>query len=108
MTRVTNFKNELNEYVGFKADGHAGYDEEGQDIVCAAISVLTINTINSLEAFTDEEFEVSSDQEEGCIECRVSDRPAKDATLLLNAMVLGLEMIAENYENYIDLKFEEV
>ncbi len=36
---------------------HAGYAEEGQDIVCAAVSVLMINTVNSLDAFTDDKFE---------------------------------------------------
>ena len=34
--------------------GHAGYAEEGQDIVCAAVSALIINTVNSLETFTDD------------------------------------------------------
>ena len=108
MTKVTIYKNDMNECVGFRAYGHAGYDEEGQDVVCAAISVLTINTMNSIEAFTDEEFYTSSNEEEGYIENRVSDRPSKEATLLLNSMVLGLESMVENYDDYIDLKFEEV
>ena len=108
MTKVTIYKNDMNECVGFRAYGHAGYYEEGQDIVCAAISVLTINTINSIEAFTEEEFHTASNEEEGFIECRVSNKPTKEATLLLNSMILGLESMAEEYDNYIDLKFEEV
>ena len=55
MTKVTIYKNEFDECVGFRAYGHAGYDDEGYDIVCAAISVLTINTMNAIEAFTEEE-----------------------------------------------------
>ena len=31
-------------YLEFVSKGHAGYAEEGQDIVCAAVSVLVINT----------------------------------------------------------------
>ena len=108
MTKVTIYKNELNECVGFRAYGHADYNDEGQDIVCAAISVLTINTMNAIETFTDEEFYTTSDEEEGYIEYRVSDRPAKETTLLLNTMILGLQDMVKNYENYIDLKFEEV
>ncbi len=38
--------------------GHAGYAEEGQDIVCAAVSALIITTVNSLEKFTDDKFDV--------------------------------------------------
>ena len=42
-------------YLEFVSKGHAGYAEEGQDIVCAAVSVLVINTVNSLETFTDDQ-----------------------------------------------------
>ena len=52
MIRVTIYKNEKHECVGFKALGHAGYSENGQDVVCAAVSVLTINTVNAIEIFT--------------------------------------------------------
>ena len=36
-------------YLDFLSKGHAGYAEEGQDIVCAAVSALIITTVNSLE-----------------------------------------------------------
>ena len=41
-----------NSYVSFTSKGHAGYAEEGQDIICAAVSALVINTVNSLEQLT--------------------------------------------------------
>ncbi len=107
MTQVTIYKNELNACVGFQACGHAGYAQEGSDIVCSAVSILTINTINSIDTYTDDKFEVSADEETGRIDFRISN-PTKEATLLLNAMILGLEEVAKNYENYIVLKFEEV
>ena len=55
MTKVTIFRNFKNECVGFDAFEHAGYAEEGEDIVCAAISVLTINTMNAIEGISLEE-----------------------------------------------------
>ena len=39
---------------GVEVKGHAGYDEYGKDIVCAAVSVLTVNMANSVEKFTDD------------------------------------------------------
>ena len=36
------------EQASIEVKGHAGYAKRGEDIVCAAISVLTINTINSI------------------------------------------------------------
>ena len=32
-------------YLEFVSKGHAGYAEEGQDIVCAAVSVLVITAM---------------------------------------------------------------
>ena len=55
MITVTIYK-DSGQYAGFTARGHAGYAEEGFDIVCAAASALTINCLNSLEAFTEDSF----------------------------------------------------
>ena len=51
MIDVTLFQNDSGDYVGFRMTGHAEYAEYGSDIVCAAVSVLVINTINSVEIF---------------------------------------------------------
>ena len=109
MTKVTIYKNVKNECVGFKALGHAGYAEEGEDIVCAAISILTINTMNAIETFTDADVSLEMDEEIGFIEFRIEE-PTKETSLLLDTMVLGLQTMAddENYAEYIDLLFEEV
>ena len=109
MTKVTIYKNVKNECVGFKALGHAGYAEEGEDIVCAAISILTINTMNAIETFTDADVSLETDEEIGFMEYRIY-KPTKETSLLLDTMVLGLKTMAddENYAEYIDLLFEEV
>ena len=51
MTHITIYKSSAtNRTVGFKSAGHAGYAEEGSDIICSAISVLTINRINRIDS----------------------------------------------------------
>ena len=35
--------------LSFEITGHAGYGVEGEDIICAAVSVLAIETVNSVE-----------------------------------------------------------
>ena len=109
MTKVPIYRYFKNECVGFKALGHAGYAEEGEDIVCAAISILTINTMNAIETFTDADVSLEMDEEIGFIEYRIEE-PTKETSLLLDTMVLGLQTMAddENYAEYIDLIFEEV
>ena len=110
MIRVTIFLNDNKECAGFRALGHAGFSNEGQDIVCASASVLMINTINAVETFTSDQTSLVSDDTEGFIEFQFKKNPSDDAALLLKAMILGLEEMAEdeNYAEYIQVTFEEV
>ena len=68
MINVKILKSDKRRYAGFTVSGHAGYAREGEDIVCSAVSVLVINTVNALDKFTDDVFSVDSDNEEGIIE----------------------------------------
>ena len=100
---------EKGHYKSFHIQGHAGYADAGEDIVCAAVSALVINTINSIEEFTEDDASLISEDETGMISYHLN-HPSKDARLLLNAMILGLEQMVDddNYAEYIDLTFEEV
>ena len=71
MNKVTIYQDAEKNLLGFRSEGHSGYAEEGEDIVCAGISVLVINTINSIEKLTDVIPKVSSDEETGMISCRI-------------------------------------
>lgn len=108
MTKVTLYYNDKYVY-RFKIDGHAGYGEHGEDIVCAAISILTINTVNAIETFTAEPIKVIEfNQQTGTIDAEFprvkSGEQADDTNLLINTMVLGLETIRETYgEKYIKI-----
>ena len=110
MIRVTVYKTVRHEYAGFDMEGHAGYEDPGQDIVCAAVSALVINALNSIEHFTEDETTCVSEEESGRIEFRFKELPSHDAGLLLDSMLLGLEEIeaSEEYEPYIDIIFKEV
>ena len=75
-------------YLEFVSKGHAGYAEEGQDIVCAAVSVLVINTVNSLETFTDDQFEVQED--DGYVSFHFTAPVTERGILLMDSLILGL------------------
>ena len=93
----------------FQVAGHAGYAESGQDIVCSAVSALTITTINSLEAFTNQSFEIEQDEEDGVITVNFFEDLNHDAALLMNSLILGLKSIENEYNNeYIHVEFREV
>ena len=90
MIKISIYKNKDNECIGFDTLGHAGAGMAGQDIVCAAVSILVINTINAIENLTDTAGTVTSDEQEGMISYRLENSPAKEALLLLDSMILGL------------------
>ena len=109
MTHVSIIKTRNGEYKGFNCIGHSGYADAGEDIVCAAISVLVINTINSLDQLAGEKFKLVTNEDEGLIDCRFNKPINEKSVLLLDSMVLGLQEIKKQYgKTFIDLTFEEV
>ena len=109
MIQVTVFKNYNGQFTGFNCCGHSGYANIGKDIVCAGVSALVINTINSISAYTNEKISVESDEDTGMILLRFLHPAGHDAELLVKSLILGLQGIQQSYEaDYIDLDFKEV
>lgn len=109
MVKITIYENSDKDYVGFKTNGHAGYGQHGQDIVCSAISILTINFINSVEAFTKDPFQLNTDEDKGILDFRFTKGKSPESLVLMNSLILGLQEIQKEYKNkYIQLTFKEV
>ncbi len=109
MIRFTVWKSEYHQYRGFEVSGHAGFAEYGQDIICAAVSALTINAINSLEEFTEDSFELEQAEDGGFLRLHFTEEPGERAVLLMDSLILGIRNIETEYGNeYITLKSEEV
>lgn len=94
--------------------GHAGYGKKRffhrePDILCAAISVTVINTINSLEQLAGETLKVTQNEETGFIKCDFDASLQDKSIFLLDSMVFCLKNLSKEYgENYLQVKFEEV
>lgn len=106
MIQVNIYRNNNNEIYGFKVNDH------GPAVICSAVSMLTMNTINSIENFTDEEFECDYDDNGGYMHFEVlsikEGKPSHDAELLLNSLLLGLKSIKSEYSEYINIFDKEV
>lgn len=107
MIRIEIFKDH-GEYKGFKVSGHSGYADEGSDIVCASVSALVINTVNSLEKFTEDEFESNIDENGALIEIGFKDPLSSGAKLLMDSLTLGLESVREGSKEYMTITCKEV
>ncbi len=78
--------------VAFTVENH------GRSDVCAAVSLFVLNTVNSIEALTDEPFACDYNEDGGFIDFKLTDPPASDgAKLLLNSMMLGLNGVKTEY-----------
>lgn len=109
MTKIVIEKSQAGEYKGFICKGHAGYAAKGGDIVCASVSVLVINAINSMERLAGEEMSVAADERAGMIRCKLNGPLSEKGKLLMDSMILGLSEIASQYgRRYLAIKFKEV
>lgn len=97
MIEITVSKNAEGIYNGLSMKGHAGYAEYGQDIVCSAVSVLVINTVNSIEQFTKDQVGINQNEETDIFEFQVISSISEETKLLLDSLLLGLKSVAEEY-----------
>ena len=100
MTTIT-FRTEGNRIIGFDSQGHSGYAEAGEDIVCAAITSAirlvdaTINDVLGLAA------SVKVKENEALISLRLPGGLAPTAESTCQALLTGLMVyFAELHDEY--------
>ena len=109
MTKIIFSKDQNSNIKQFICKGHAEFGKYGKDIICAAVSVLVINTINSLEELCHLKMDVTTDVETGYIKCVLPDDFDEKSKVLLDALVLGLTSVESQYgEKFCKVEFEEV
>jgi uncharacterized protein YsxB (DUF464 family) len=89
--------------VGFSVFNH------GSTNVCAAVSILVINTVNSIESLTEmgqDGFNCGFSEDGGYISFELKDKDNRDAQagLLLDAMVFGLCSVRDQHPNEVSVK----
>lgn len=96
--------------VGFEASGHAGYGEEGNDIVCSAVSALTQTFAFGLKERL--QLPLGLSIEEGYLYCILgqdcTDAQLEQASILLDTLYLGLKSMEAAYGEYLSITEREV
>ena len=87
--------------------GHAGYAEEGKDIVCAGVSTLFFtmkNALSMLTSFKGKEYE----PDRGLAFLTWDDKEMNhDAALIIETFLVGIRLIREAYPDYVKLEIIE-
>lgn len=114
MTEIKIFRNQNGHVVEYEVAGHADFDDYGRDILCAAVSVLSQTTILALEkvcSISQNDMEISLDEETGYLKVSLSEGLTKDqrnsANIVLSTMIVGMEDLALQYPKHINLMEKE-
>ena len=100
-------RNNNNEIISFSLNGHAGYDVQGKDIVCAAVSAVTNMALIGLaeKLKLKLKFEKSDG---GYLKVKLPDNISTNdmmlAQILLESLVTEFLDIESNYGKYILVK----
>ena len=104
MTTVT-FLRDARGLCGIRVSGHAGYAPAGEDIVCAAASVLITTCANALESVAGIRPDVS--QKPVMIQVALpgglSPADEHDARVILRTAEQGFRDIAAQYPSYLQI-----
>ncbi len=103
MTTLTLLKKKQR-LIGFRCEGHSGYAEEGEDIVCASISSMTQFCICCAEEL---KIPLAYRRDEALLECSVM-RPDPIFSGLLAALEKQAGYLQEDYPEFICLEIMEV
>jgi uncharacterized protein YsxB (DUF464 family) len=89
---------------GFAAEGHSGFAPCGEDIVCAAVSVLLQTAVLGLEKVAHVTPEVIVG--DGRLDCHLPKEQAGNTEVdaILQTMLLGLEAIQAEYGDYVNVE----
>ncbi len=106
MVKVELVRDDQDDIRSFRVEGHSGYADHGQDIVCAGISAIAQTALMGLLHYLSREPEWK--REAGVLTCSLAaelgDEDRLRAQIILGTMEIGLREIQQEYSDFIELK----
>ena len=112
MTKITFYKSG-GFYYGFEENGHTGYGESGEDILCSALSSMTMLIINAIEVSFASDVQYTIDEKTTDIKliCKSAlpkyekdEKKQYAVSGLIQAYFFQLMDLVEEYYDYLDVK----
>jgi uncharacterized protein YsxB (DUF464 family) len=99
------------QFCGFACEGHADYAESGSDIVCAAVSALTLTCVNALESVAGIAPKVKRRPKDAYLQVLlpedITQEQRHDSQVLLRFLQQGIGDLAEQYPKHVHLSIQE-
>jgi len=96
----------------FTIKGHANYGEYGEDIVCAAVSILGHTALRSLVDvcnLDEDEISYSVDEELGYLDVKIlidlNDVRNESVQIIFKSFITGIKSLIDNYSENIALEY---
>lgn len=108
MTSIV-FKRCLGKIISFKISGHSGFADSGEDIVCSAVSAVSLSTVIGITEVLNVDAKYHMD--DGFLSLSIEDKPKEvieNCQVLFETMLLGLKRMEMSYGEYIKVEIEEV
>ena len=104
-------------FYGFEEQGHTGFGQEGDDILCAALSAMTMLIINTIEVAYASDVEYTIDDETtnirvrskaALLEFEEDERKRYAVSGLFMSYFYQLNELREEYYEYLDVEVKDV
>lgn len=102
---VAEFFKKSDEIKGFKINGHAGYEDYGKDIACASVSSAIQMASNAITDVFGFEAEISANNNTVFLKTNSSDIILQK---LYKALIIQLELLSQDFNETIKIKYTEV
>lgn len=104
------FSTSEGKFVGVECTGHCGYAEEGEDIVCSALSSVIQTAVLGIIRVVGINIGYETDEQTGYLKAilpkTIGKSDARDADLILRTAYLGVSDLHETFSDYISLEVE--
>lgn len=92
----------------FEMSGHADFAEHGKDLVCAGASAVSFGAVNAVAAITGTTPLIEQGAEGGYLKVSFPETEKDyDVQLIVQAMIVSLQTIEQDYGQYIQLNFSQ-
>ncbi len=104
------FSTKDGKFVGVECEGHTGYAEHGEDIVCAALSSVIQTAVLGIIRIVGVNIGFETDEEKGYLKAvlpkEISESDWHDADIILRTAYLGASDLYETFSDFISLEVE--
>lgn len=97
-------KNDM--FISFNVKGHSNLSSYGTDIVCAAISSVTLLVLNGLVEVL--KLDIKYEVQEGYVSCEIDEKDYLVSQTLIKSLYLYLEELEKQYPKNLKIKVMEV